>query len=134
MKKKIFILLLFAMMFLPILDVSAEVTKVTCGNITGIPKKIPELTSFIITVVQIAVPVILVVLGTLDLFKGVTAGKEDEIKKGQTMFIKRLVLGAIIFFIVVISKFLISIIADTDKTNIIECIDCFIDSADCKEE
>ena len=88
MKKKIFILLLFAMMFLPILDVSAEVTKVTCGNITGIPKKIPELTSFIITVVQIAVPVILVVLGTLDLFKGVTAGKEDEIKKGQTMFIK----------------------------------------------
>lgn len=130
MKKKIFIMLLFVMMFLPILDVSAEVTKVTCGNITGIPKKIPELTSFIITVVQIAVPVILVVLGTLDLFKGVTAGKEDEMKKGQTMFIKRLILAAIIFFIVVISKFLISIIADTDKTNIIECIDCFV-SNDC---
>lgn len=133
MKKKIFVMLLLTMMFLPIIDVSAA-TKVSCGNITGIPEKIPELTSFIITVVQIAVPVILVILGTLDLFKGVTAGKEDEMKKGQAMFIKRLVLAAIIFFIVVISKFLISIIADTDKTNIVDCIDCFIDSKTCKEE
>lgn len=133
MKKKIFMLLLFAIIILPIIDVSAA-SKVTCGNITEIPKKIPELTSFAITVVQIAVPVILVVLGTLDLFKGVTAGKEDEMKKGQQMFIKRLILAAIIFFIVVIAKFLVSIIADTDKTTIIECIDCFIDSEKCKEE
>ena len=107
MKKNVIIILLcFFCLFALAIDVSAA-QKVYCGNITGIPKKIPELTSFVITVAQIAVPVILVVLGTLDLFKGVTAVKEDEIKKGQTMFIKRLVLAVIIFFIVVISKFLI---------------------------
>lgn len=105
--------------------------KVSCGNITGIPAKIPQLVSEIITIIQIAIPVILVIMGTLDLFKGVTAQKDDEIKKGQQMFIKRLIVAALIFFIVVIVKFLISIVAETTSANIIECIDCFI-SNDCK--
>lgn len=112
--------------------------KVYCGSeeqgrVTGIPKKIPELTSFAVTVIQIAIPVILVLMGTLDLFKGITAGKEDEIKKGQQMFIKRLIVGAVIFFVVIIVKFFISVIADTNQTNIVDCIDCFIDN-DCREE
>ena len=106
-------------------------TKVSCGNITGIPVKIPQLVSEIITIIQIAIPVILVIMGTLDLFKGITAQKDDEIKKGQQMFIKRLIVAALIFFIVVIVKFLISIVEETTSANIIECIDCFI-SNDCK--
>lgn len=100
--------------------------KLTCGNVTGIPKIIPRLTSLAITIVQIAVPIILVIMGSLDLFKGITAGKEDEMKKGQQMFIKRLVLAAIIFFVVVIVKFLVSIVADTNVNNIVDCIDCFV--------
>ena len=108
--------------------------KVSCGSgegmITGIPGKIPELTSFAFTLVQVAVPVILVLLGSLDLFKGMTTQKEDEIKKGQQMFIKRLAIAAIIFFVVIIVKFLISIVSDTNVSNIVSCIDCFI-SNDC---
>ena len=126
MKKKVLGIILFAIMFLPILSVSA-VTKVSCGNITGIPEKIPELTSFAITVIQIAIPIVLVVMGSLDLFKGLSAQKEDEIKKGQQMFIKRLIYAAIIFFVVVIAKLLISVVADsTTSNNIAECIDCFL--------
>lgn len=105
-------------------------TKVSCGTgegmIIGIPRKIPELTSYAIRLIQVLVPVLLIVMGTIDLFKGITSGKDDEIKKGQQIFIKRLVIGIIIFFIIVIVKFLISIIASSNKTNIIECIDCFI--------
>ena len=126
MKKKIFGIIIFAIMFLPIISVSA-VTKVSCGNVTGIPEKIPELTSFAITVIQIAIPIVLVVMGSLDLFKGLSAQKEDEIKKGQQMFIKRLIYAAIIFFVVVIAKLLISVVADsTTSNNIAECIDCFL--------
>lgn len=105
--------------------------KVSCGNVNDIPEKLPELTSYIITVIQVAIPVILVILGSIDLFKGITAGKDDEIKKGQQMFIKRLVVAAIIFFIVIIVKFIISLIADADNTeNMVDCIDCFI-AGDC---
>ena len=126
MKKKIFGVIIFAIMFLPIISVSA-VTKVSCGNVTGIPEKIPELTSFAITVIQIAIPIVLVVMGSLDLFKGLSAQKEDEIKKGQQMFIKRLIYAAIIFFVIVVAKLLISVVADsTTSNNIAECIDCFL--------
>ena len=102
-------------------------SKVSCGNVDEIPEKIPELTSFAITIIQIAIPIVLILMGSIDLFKGITANKEDEIKKGQQMFIKRLIYAAVIFFIVVIVKFLISIIADsTTSGNIVECIDCFL--------
>ena len=100
--------------------------KVSCGNVTEIPKKIPELTSFAITMIQIAVPVILVIMGAMDLFKGITAQKEDEIKKGQQMFVKRLIVGALIFFVVVIAKLLISVVADASSDDIIDCVDCFL--------
>ena len=126
MKKKVLFVILFAIMFLPVISVSA-VTKVGCGNITGIPEKIPELTSFAITFIQIAVPIVLVITGSLDLFKGVTAQKEDEMKKGQQMFVKRLIYAAIIFFVIVVAKLLISVVADsTTSNNIAECIDCFL--------
>jgi len=126
MKKKVLFVILFAIMFLPVISVSA-VTKVGCGNITGIPEKIPELTSFAITFIQIAVPIVLVIMGSLDLFKGVTAQKEDEMKKGQQMFVKRLIYAAIIFFVIVVAKLLISVVADsTTSNNIAECIDCFL--------
>ena len=102
-------------------------SKISCGNVTGIPEKIPELTSFAITVIQIAIPIVLVVMGSLDLFKGLSAQKEDEIKKGQQMFVKRLIYAAVIFFVVVIAKLLISVVADsTTSNNIAECIDCFL--------
>lgn len=126
MKKKVLGIILFAIMFLPIISVSA-VDKVSCGNVTGIPEKIPELTSFAMNVIQIAIPIVLVVMGSLDLFKGLSAQKEDEIKKGQQMFVKRLVYAAIIFFVIVIAKLLISVVADsTTSNNIAECIDCFL--------
>ena len=103
--------------------------KVSCGDITGIPEKIPDLTSFLITLIQIVVPIVLVIIGSIDLFKGITAGKEDEMKKGQQMFVKRLVVAVLIFFVVVIVKFLISVVADSTD-NIVECIDCFLSGTD----
>lgn len=118
-------------------ELNNKIPKVSCGSgtgmITGIPKKIPELTSTVVTIIYIAIPVILVLLGSIDLFKGIAAGKEDEMKKGQKMFVKRLVTAAIVFFVVVIIKFVISLVADTNTTNIVDCIDCFVSNS-CKEE
>ena len=128
MKKKVLMIILLTIMFLPILKVGAT-TKVSCGDITGIPEKIPELTSYVMTLIQIAIPVVLVIMGSLDLMKGITAGKEDEMKKGQQMFVKRLVVAVLIFVVVVIVKFLISVIADSTD-NIVECIDCFLSGTD----
>jgi len=129
MKKKVLFVLILLTMLFPVINVSA----VSCGNVTDIPRKLPELTNFAVTLLQIAVPVILVIMGSVDLLKSVTSQKEDEIKKGQKIFVKRLVVAAIIFFVVVIVKFLISIVADASSTNIIECMDCFLSGvSNCK--
>ena len=102
--------------------------KVTCGNIGTFHKKIPEITSWLITVVEVLVPVILVIMGMIDFVKGLVSQKEDEIRKGQQVFIKRLITGIIIFFIVVFVKLIISAVSNSiaEKNNIVSCIDCFI--------
>lgn len=126
MKKKILFMIMLLLVLIPYSDVLAATTKVSCGNITDIPEKIPELTSWIMTMIQVAVPIILVVVGSLDLFKGITAQKEDEIKKGQQTFIKRLIVAVLIFFVFVIVKFIVSVVANGSDANIIECMDCFL--------
>ena len=83
-----------------------------------------ELATFIhniILVIKIALPIVLVILGMLDLGKGVIAGKEDEIKKGQSTFVKRLVAGAIVFFMISITQLVISIIDKDSDGDIWTC-------------
>ena len=126
MKKKMFIIitLLMALFYVP----SAMALNITgCeSNLPGviIDAKIPNTVHTIIVVIKIAVPIILVILGMLDLFKGVTSSKEDEIKKAQGMFVKRLISAAIIFFVISIVQLLISFVAGDE--GIMTCANCFI--------
>ena len=84
MKKKMMLLGILFMIMAVATPVYAQNLTDACTNIsTEIDVKIPDLVHKIILVIQIAVPVILVIFGMLDLFKGLTAQKEDEIKKGQ---------------------------------------------------
>lgn len=130
--KKAYRIFLFLLIVMPFMSVNA-ITKVSCGQVTGIPEKIPELSSMILSIIQIGVPIILVLTGTLDLFKGITSQKDEDIKKGQKIFVKRLIISALIFFIVVIVKFFTSIVADASSADAIECIDCFVNGAEsCK--
>ncbi len=108
-----------------------NVKKVSCGNISGIPEKIPDIVSTIVTVIEVIVPVILVIMGSIDLAKGIISQKDDEIKKGQRMLVKRIIVGVLIFLIIVFVKLIISLVANaTDTSNMADCIDCFINN-DC---
>lgn len=49
--------------------------------------------------IRIIVPILIIVLGMLDFGKAVLAGKEDNMKKAQSTFIKRLIAGVIVFFV-----------------------------------
>ena len=75
-------------MFL-ILDVCTDPTLL---RVMGIVK-------LIMKVICIIVPIALIVLGTLDLFKAVTAGKDEEIKKKQKALITRLIAGVLVFLV-----------------------------------
>ena len=94
--------------------------------------EIMNLTSTIVTLIKIGVPILLIIFGMLDLGKAVMAQKEDEIKKGQQMFIKRLIAAVIVFFVVFIVSFTLKIFASND-TNIWTCVDGFINGPSASE-
>lgn len=112
-------------MLFNILEVSPG-TEYTCGGMENFvfDGQIPNITSTIVTLIMVIVPVILIILGMMDLGKAVMAQKEDEIKKGQQIFIKRLLAAAIVFFVIFVVKTAVGLIAPDNK-NIVDCIDCF---------
>lgn len=132
MKKKIYgLLVVLAFVFIIFPDGVFAVEKVTCGGIDKIPRKIPELSTLIVRIVQVLVPIILVVSGSIDLAKSVASGKEDDMKKYRGIFIKKLILSVIVFFVIAIAKLLVSLVADAtsgennELQGAIDCIDCF---------
>jgi len=104
--------------------------KVQCGD-TQIPKIAATLVHTVYTILQIAVPVLMVIFGSLDLAKATIAQKEDEIKKGQHIFIRRLILGVVVFVIFAAVKLVIGVVApDNNNPGMWDCVDCLI-NGDC---
>lgn len=68
----------------------------------------------VLTVVQWAIPIILIVIGTFDIMKAVIASKEDEIKAAQKLLIKRVVYAVVIFLIPTIVYFVFNIVSNTE--------------------
>ena len=102
---------------------------VSCGNgmIKNIPYRIVKIVNTVISVIQIAVPILLIILGMIDLGKSVLGQKEDEIKKGQKVFISRLITGILVFFVIFIVKIAVRFVNESsDSSKIISCVDCFI--------
>lgn len=117
-----------------ILDITYEVFN--CGGINGMPAPAANLVSMVINTIKVLVPVILIVMGLVDFTKAITKQKEDEIKKAQSVFVKRLIAGVLTFFIVAIVQFAFSIIGDASgEDSYMECVSCFVngvESGECK--
>ena len=78
----------------------------------------------VIPLIQIGIPIILIVLGMLDLGKAVMASKEDEIKSAQKLLIKRAIYAVAIFFVVFVVQVVFGLIdnsGDLGQSNWITC-------------
>jgi len=101
-------------------------TEYTCGGTNLIfSGTFPYIVSTIVTLIKIAVPILLIIFGMLDLGKAVVAAKEDEIKKGQQTFIKRAIAAVIVFFVIQIVQIVVRFVSGNDQ-NIAGCFNCFI--------
>lgn len=135
MKKVLYLCFSILVLFISLNIVKADpattdtYAKVMCGNLQ-MPALVPTIFSTVITIIQMLVPVILIVMGSIDLAKAVMAGKEDDIKKNQSTFFTRLVIGVVVFLIVAIVKLFIGIVApdNTDNESMWNCVDCLINN------
>ena len=100
-------------------------------------KVIPALTSTVVSIIQWVIPVVLIVLGMIDLGKAVTSNDEKQMKEAQKTLIKRVIYAVLVLFIVAIVRFVFSALApsssggtngDDPSSSISGCIDCFINN------
>ena len=98
----------------------------TCGATNFVfSGTFPYLVSTIVLLIKIAVPILLIIFGMLDLGKAVVASKEDEIKKGQQLFIKRAISAVIVFFVIQVVQIIVRFVSGNDAT-VANCFNCFI--------
>lgn len=87
----------------------------------GMPSEIANIISKVINIIKIVVPVGLVIFGMLDFAKATWAQKDEEIAKGKNTFFKRLISGALVFFVIAIVQLVFNLL-DTNGSN--EAISC----------
>ena len=100
---------------------------VSCNGI-AVDTVIPNLVTQIIKVIQFGIPVVLIILGMIDLGKAVMSNDEKEMKGAQGKLIKRVVYAVVIFLIIAIVKIVFGILASSgagNKDSFTKCIDCF---------
>lgn len=68
----------------------------------------------VINILQIAVPVALILWGTLDIGKAVIAGDEKKMKEAQKPFIKRIVYAVIAFLVPFIVSIVMGYVGNTE--------------------
>lgn len=78
-----------------------------CGEIIG--TKMQDLLKNVVKVLRILIPIILNVFGVIDFARAIFAGDEEAMKKAQAKFIKRLIIGIVIYLIPSLLKLVLNI-------------------------
>lgn len=92
-----------------------------CGWIPDAPVKFMY---HIINLIKNLTPVILIIMGSLDFGKAVISQKEEEIKRAQVAFIKKLIAGAAVFFVIVFARWVLTIIDNTGQADTSDAFKC----------
>ena len=88
----------------------------------GIPGDLVNIIHYVYIAIQIVVPILLILFGMIELAKAIVAQKEDEIKKAQGSFFKKLIVAVIIFLVFSIVKLVFNFATSgKSKENIWTC-------------
>lgn len=94
-----------------------------------IPVMVPRLVSYFVIILKTATPIILIVMGMMQIIKAIASSNDDEIKKAKGALIKKLIAAVLVFFSVSIVQFVIDQVADdSEDGSISSCMSCFINN------
>lgn len=89
--------------------------------------KIWNLLGYVVTVIKIVIPLLLIILGMVDLGKAVVASDDKAISKSVNMLIQRFISAVVVFFIPTIVSALfnaLSVMSDSEKADYNVCVQC----------
>lgn len=85
-----------------------------CG---WLPDQTIQLIANIYTIIKFLVPILIIIMGSIDFLKAVMAQQDDQMKKAQSAFLQKVIAGALVFFVAVIVGWIIKLIADLDTSG-----------------
>ena len=80
----------------------------TCSSI---PEQILNITHLIYKAIQIGVPIISIIVGMFDMGKAITQQKEDEIKKAQSLLVKKAIAAGLVFSMFSLVQLVVSVVS-----------------------
>ena len=95
--------------------IGAKASTDVCRNLLPI---ISVVKHGVFPLIQIGIPILLIVLGTIDLGKAVISSDDKEVKAAQGRLIKRLIYAAVIFFMVTIVTLVLGIVATSSDSGV----------------
>ncbi len=88
----------------------------------GIPAGLADMIHDTYDLLKIGVPIVLIIMGMIDMLKAVISQKEDEIKKGWNSLIKRTIYGVSVFFVFFFVQLIVSLLPNSSgKDDILKC-------------
>lgn len=89
-----------------------------------------RLVSISVLIVRIIVPLLIIIMGTLDMYKTVTSGKDDDLKKQAIVLGKRIIIGFMVFFLPSFVDLVVNGL-DNSPSDYKVCLDCISNPANC---
>lgn len=102
--------------YLTSIKMGNKITDQTCEGLLG--NDLLDDISTVLTWIRIAVPIIVILLGSLDFSRAVLSDDQQELKKAGSRFVKRCIIAVAIFFVPSIIMYLLSFI---DKIYDVSC-------------
>jgi len=102
--------------YLENINLGKPIENVTCEGMLG--EELLDEISNILTWIRIAVPIIVILLGSVDFAKAVLSDDQQELKKSTGRFVKRCIIAVAIFFIPSLIMYILSFI---DKIAKVSC-------------
>lgn len=99
-----------------------------CGDLTRISKGVPKFTNLLYRLIKVIVPIILVVMGTSDFLRAVSANDEKSMDETPKRFARRIGAAVLIYFVMTMVQLVIKVIDTDNKSSVLSCAKCFISS------
>lgn len=96
------------------------------GIANGIPKQLVDIVHLVYNAIRIGVPIILIIIGMIDMGKAITQQKEDEIKKAQSLLVKKAITAALVFLMLSIVTLVMGVVSGDDSGSIMGCVNCLL--------
>ena len=91
-----------------------DLVQILADSCEGLLPVVQFIKKGVFPIIQIGIPIILILMGSIDLGKAVLSSDDKEIKGATSKLIKRAIAAIAVFFVVTIVTLLMDIFAKTD--------------------